>query len=188
MVYTGFQMKLIVFQGNPGRKYLKTRHNMGFLVADYLAAKHSLRFEQKCRFDAQTTEWQGAILAKPQTFYNETGLSARKVVDFYKLNPSRSLLVVCDDLNLPFGTLRTREKGSDGGNNGLKSISTAVGDEFARLRIGTDSELRAKLDDTDFVLSKFSKEEWGQLPDILERSAKVIQDFIDGQFEVKKSH
>ncbi|MDR0397773.1 MAG: aminoacyl-tRNA hydrolase [Candidatus Nomurabacteria bacterium] len=180
-------MKLIVFQGNPGRQYLRTRHNTGFLVADFLAARHSLIFKYSKKFAADTVEWNGALLAKPQTFYNETGLSVRKITDFYKIEPSKDLLVVCDDLNLPLGTLRTRAKGSDGGNNGLKSISVAVGNNYTRLRIGTENELRTKLGDTDFVLSKFSAEEWAQMPEILLKAEAVVQSFMGDQFETKKA-
>ncbi|MDR1032708.1 MAG: aminoacyl-tRNA hydrolase [Candidatus Nomurabacteria bacterium] len=181
-------MKLVVFQGNPGLRHRKTRHNVGFIVADYLAARHGLKWQKSIKFGAETTELDGALLIKPQTFYNETGYTVRKLVDFYKTAPSNNLLVVCDDLNLPFGTLRTREKGSDGGNNGLKSITTAVGDGYARLRIGTDNELHAKLGDTDFVLSRFSKDEWALLPDVLVRAEKIIQDFINDRFKVRKAH
>jgi PTH1 family peptidyl-tRNA hydrolase len=181
-------MKLIIFQGNPGRSYQKTRHNTGFLVADYLAIKLGLKFKYAKKFDADIAEQNGVLLAKPQTFYNETGLSVQKLISFYKLSPAKDLLVVCDDLNLPFGTLRTRQKGSDGGNNGLKSISAAIGDDYARLRIGTDNELRTKLGDTDFVLSKFSKDEWAKIPEVLTKADQVIQDFVNGRFESKKAH
>jgi PTH1 family peptidyl-tRNA hydrolase len=188
-------MKLVVFQGNPGRAYLKTRHNAGFMVADYMAIKQGLKFGYTKRFDAETVEAvaeaaadKAAILAKPQTFYNETGLSVRKLVDFYKLDPAHDLLVVCDDLNLPFGTLRTRLKGGDGGNNGLKSISAAVGESYHRLRIGTDNYLHTQLGDTDFVLSKFLAEERDQMPEILEKASQIVQDFLNDQFKTKKAH
>ncbi|MDR0591600.1 MAG: aminoacyl-tRNA hydrolase [Candidatus Nomurabacteria bacterium] len=168
-------MKLVIFQGNPGRQYQKTRHNMGFIMADYLAIKHSLKWRSSAKFEAEVAEWDGVLLVKPQTFYNETGRAVRKLVDFYKVVPRDELVVVCDDLNLPFGALRTRENGSNGGNNGLKSISATVGEEYKRLRIGTDNELRTTLGDTDFVLSKFSKEEWEQLPDTFTKAEQVIQ-------------
>jgi PTH1 family peptidyl-tRNA hydrolase len=179
-------MKLIVFQGNPGLMYRKTRHNAGFIVADFLALKNGLKWAKNARVAAETAQMGNLLLVKPQTFYNDTGRAVQSLVQFYKLDPKLDLLVVADDLNLPFGTLRTRLGGSDGGNNGLKSISASLGEQYARLRIGTDNDLRARVDDTDFVLGKFTSEEWGQLPPILESAEKIILDFADGDFQPTK--
>lgn len=175
-------MKAILFQGNPGRPYQKTRHNAGFIVADFVALRAGAKWKTSSKFGAQITEVDDAILVKPESFYNETGLVARRVMDFYKLDPSSDLLVVADDLNLPFGTLKTRLGGSDGGNNGLKSISAVVGADYARLRIGTDNDQRAKTGDTDFVLSKFSEAEWAKLPEILHACEQIVLDFASDEF------
>lgn len=183
--------KVIIFQGNTGTKYLKTRHNIGFIVADYFAIKNSLKWVNKSKFKAEIAELKTSdskvLLVKPQTFYNATGESANELVSFYKINPRKDLLVVCDDLNLNFGTIRTRRTGSDGGNNGLKSIIKSIGESFARIRIGTNGEARGKIDDASFVLSKFTDDEWQQIPDVLEKSCSIINQFIDNSFESKKS-
>jgi PTH1 family peptidyl-tRNA hydrolase len=176
-------MKLIVGLGNPGAEYVGTRHNLGWAAVDFLADKLGGKWQNRSKFSAITAETtingEKILLAKPQTFYNESGQSVRKITDFYKLDPEKDLLVVCDDLNLPFGTLRRRKKGSDGGNNGLKSISAAIGENFARLRIGTDNDLRATIGDTDFVLGKFSKEESKRTPETLTKVDKIIAEFIE---------
>ena len=113
-------MKVIFAQGNPGRQYAATRHNVGFIILDALA--DGAHFAPKPKFFAEMAETQIAgektLLIKPQTFYNETGRSARAILDFYKLDPS-DLLVIHDDLALAFGSLRIRDKGSDAGNNGI---------------------------------------------------------------------
>ncbi|MEP6710637.1 MAG: aminoacyl-tRNA hydrolase, partial [Candidatus Saccharibacteria bacterium] len=133
-------MKLIFAQGNPGDQYNTTRHNVGFAILDALAKKFEASFTSKPKFFADIAELniegEKILLVKPATFYNETGKSARALVDFYKLAPATDVLVVHDDLALPFGTLRTREKGSDAGNNGIKSLNAHLGPDYARLRIG----------------------------------------------------
>lgn len=170
-------MKLIVFLGNPGLKYKNTRHNIGFMVGDYLAKQLKLKWKFDKKFSAEIAKCDGLILAKPQLFYNLTGDSVVSTMRFYKIKSS-DILVVCDDFNLDFGKLRFREKGSDGGNNGLKSISSHLGEEFARLRIGTDNEMRKVIGDTDFVLGKFNKIEQIKLPEIFDESTNIINDFI----------
>lgn len=172
--------KLVVFQGNPGLRYRKTRHNIGFFVADHLADLHGLKFKYHKRFNAEIAEWEEVLLVKPKTFYNKTGLSVRAIIDFYKINHQNDLLVVCDDLNLPFGTLRIREKGSDGGNNGLKSIIKTAGSNFARLRIGTANNKRARMSDRSFVLAKLSRNEQEDISEIIEDAVNMINDFLLG--------
>ena len=112
---------------------------------------------------------------KPQTFYNDQGMSIRSLCDFYKLS-AQDILVICDDFNLPFGQIRFRERGSAGGNNGLKSTIQHLGTEdFPRLRLGTGNDnLRQRIGDIDFVLSKFTDKERGQLPQILTEIANFI--------------
>lgn len=168
-------MNLIVGFGNPGKQYNFTRHNFGFLALDFYFKKENLSWQKTEKFGAIWAKSSDTIFIKPQTFYNDIGTSVRAFKDFYKI-PLENILIVCDDFNLPFGELRFREKGSAGGNNGLKSTILHLGtDNFARLRLGTgNDELRKKLGDTDFVLSKFTKEEKERLPEILqEASAKI---------------
>ena len=166
--------RLIFALGNPSQQYNFTRHNFGFLALDFYAKTHDITFIQRCRFTAQIAEYNGVIFAKPTTFYNEVGSSLIKIIKFYKIRPE-DILVVCDDFTLPFGQLRHRATGSAGGNNGLKSIIEHLGtDQFPRLRLGTDSPLRQKLGDTDFVLSRFTDEEKQQLPTLLSKITTQI--------------
>lgn len=161
-------MKLIVGLGNPGNQYNFTRHNFGFLALDFLFKQRDWNWESHEKFNAVWARVDDVIYIKPQTFYNDSGLAVRDFVNFYKI-PLENLLVVCDDFNLPFGTTRLRQTGSAGGNNGLKSIIQHLGTEaFPRLRLGTgNDELRKRLSDVDFVLSKFTASEKSQLPEIL---------------------
>jgi PTH1 family peptidyl-tRNA hydrolase len=174
-------MKLIIGFGNPGRQYHFTRHNFGFLALDFYAKTHNITFKPEIKFLAQTAKTTDVIFAKPQTFYNNIGESVAKFVNFYKLNPSTDLLIVCDDFDLPFGTFRLKEQGTSAGNNGLKSTTTHLKTtQFHRLRLGTNNSLlRQTLDDTTFVLSKFTAEERKQLPEILNQSVTKIHQFLD---------
>lgn len=180
-------MKVIFAQGNPGSQYITTRHNVGFQVLDTLAATQGSAFTPKPKFFADIAELSVAgekvLLVKPTTFYNETGRAARALLDFYKLNPA-DLLAIHDDLALPLGTLRIREKGSDAGNNGIKSLNTHLGPDYMRLRIGIYSELRDRVHDADFVLANFSKAEADQLArDIIPKCLELIDDFCRDQLK-----
>lgn len=170
-------MKLIVGLGNPGDEYNFTRHNFGFLALDFYAKIEGLRWENPKRH-AIWLKSNDRIFLKPQTFYNESGLAVREALQFYKLDP-KDILVICDDFDLAFGQIRYRAHGSSGGNNGLKSIIQHLGtDDFARLRLGTNNpELRHRMGDVDFVLSRFSATEKSDLPKILKSVAERIQDF-----------
>ncbi len=178
-------MKLIFAQGNPGKQYERTRHNIGFIVLDALARKEGGEWRTDTRFKADIAELQMAgekvLLVKPLSFYNETGQVARAIVDFYKLDPLSDVLVIHDELALPFGTIRVREKGSDAGNNGIKSLNSHLGAAYTRIRIGTWNELRDRMDDAAFVLSMFSKDEFEQLEKLIDDPLEgLIADFITG--------
>ena len=163
-------MKVIFGFGNPETKYNWTRHNTGFLALDFFAKCEKLEWKDSNKFLCKFTkdDSHDIILVKPQTYYNEVGQSARKIMDFYKLKP-QDFLIICDDFNLDFGKLRFRERGSAGGNNGLKSCIQHLGTEdFPRLRVGTGNDtLRKQIGDVDFVLSKYTPEEHEKLPQIL---------------------
>ena len=161
-------MKLIVGLGNPDPEYNFTRHNFGFLTLDFYAKVHGLTWEPHPKFGAIYLKHGDFILIKPQTYYNDSGSAVQAFANFYKIAPE-DILVICDDFNIPFGTTRLRLNGSAGGNNGLKSIIASLNTEnFPRLRLGTgNDELRMKLGDKDFVLSKFTVDEKEQLPNIL---------------------
>ncbi len=170
-------MKLVVGLGNPGNQYNFTRHNFGFLALDFYFKIHGLTWESKPKFNAIWGRDGETIFIKPQGFYNESGRVVADFMRFYK-TPVSDILIICDDFNLDFGKMRYRASGSAGGNNGLKSIIVALGtDEFPRLRLGTgNDELRQRIGDTDFVLSKFTAEEKVKLPVILDSAIKQIDD------------
>lgn len=172
-------MKLIVGLGNPGAKYNFTRHNFGFLALDFYFKVRGLEWRDKPKFGAMWGREGDTIFIKPQDYYNESGRAVQEFMRFYKI-PLDDILVVCDDFNLEFGKLRYREQGSAGGNNGLKSVMATLGTtEFKRLRVGTgNDELRSKMGDVDFVLSKFTPEEKLKLPEILGEVVERIDGII----------
>ena len=151
-------MKIVLAQGNPGTQYTGTRHNIGWMILDEYAATIGAEFKPDKKFAANiattTINDEKILLVKPVTFYNETGRTARALIDFYKLEATEDILVLHDDLSLPLGTVRVRDKGSDGGNNGIKSISSHIGPDYWRIRIGIWDEKRELQPDADFVLSR----------------------------------
>lgn len=172
-------MKLVVGLGNPGNQYNFTRHNTGFLALDFYLKLHNLSWGSKPRLGALNARQDDIIFIKPQEFYNETGSVVQRYMQFYKIAPA-DILVICDNFDLEFGRIRYRSSGAAGGNNGLKSIDKALGtNEYPRIRVGTENnELRQKIGDIDFVLSKYTPEEKAKLPEILQAVAKIIDDFI----------
>ncbi|MBR3231014.1 aminoacyl-tRNA hydrolase [Candidatus Saccharibacteria bacterium] len=172
-------MKLIVGLGNPGDRYNFTRHNSGFLALDFYFKLHKMSWKPKPHLGAVNSLKDDVMFIKPQGFYNSTGEIVREYLRYYKLALS-DILVICDNFDLEFGKVRTRGKGATGGNNGLKSIDAALKtSDYARIRIGTkNDELRQKMGDVVFVLSKFTPEEKAQLPSILAEVASKIDDFI----------
>ena len=180
-------MRLILGIGNPGAKYDGTRHNIGFTVVDWLAKQASADFREKSKFSALIAETsisdQKCILIKPQTYYNDIGISARAIMDFYKLTID-DLLVIHDDAVLDFGKIRIRQGGRDAGNNGLKSLHQHVGQDFWHIRIGTDNILRKKIGDTDFVLGKFNSDEQEIIKSwTLPQTTEITKDFLTDDIE-----
>ncbi len=180
-------MKLIIGLGNPEDRYTNTRHNVGFSALDSYAQQHELEFIPKDKFRALIAEYSAdsekIILVKPTTYYNDSGEAARAIADFYKVEQA-DILIIHDELALPFGTIRTRFGGSDAGNNGVKSINAHLGPDTARIRVGVYNETRSATDDANFVLSKFSKNEHEQLQEILlPRIQSLIDTFIQGNFD-----
>lgn len=156
-------MYIIFAQGNPGASYARTRHNVGFMALDRLADElQAPAWKTHSKAAAETTEVRIAgekvLLVKPTSFYNETGPVAQALLHYYKCELSQ-LLVIHDDLALPFGTVRIREKGSDAGNNGIKSLNQHLGQDYFRIRIGIANQHYAQFSDSDFVLAAFSADE-----------------------------
>lgn len=129
-----------------------------------------------------TIAGEQALLAKPNTFYNDTGLAARKIADYYDIPPA-DILVLHDDLALPFGTIRLRLKGSPAGNNGIKSLNAHLGEDYARVRIGVYNKLRERMGDTKIVLANFSRDEQAVLASkVIPEVTIAIDDFVRAEF------
>ena len=182
-------MKLILSQGNPGSKYTATRHNTGFLIIDQIAEQLGAKFVERSKFSGLIAEVQIAgqkvLLVKPTTYYNETGQAARQLVDFYKLNPQEDVLVIHDDIALPFGSVRVRAKGSSAGNNGIKSLNAHLGEDYNRIRVGISNELKLRMqDNVSFVLAPFTKSEMTALSDSVAPCVKqLVADFCEGKLD-----
>jgi PTH1 family peptidyl-tRNA hydrolase len=184
-------MYLLVGLGNPGAEYERTRHNLGFMLIDKLAAEAGgavKRSECRALVGNALIEGQRVLLAKPQTYMNLSGEAVGCLKAKHELE-GESLIVISDDLALPFGSMRLRERGSAGGHNGLKSIIGALGtNEFTRLRIGIQPE-HPLSDAKRFVLDEFSRTERELLPEILERAAEAMRSVLrDGIAKAMSLH
>lgn len=169
-------MYVIAGLGNPGRKYEKTRHNVGFDTIDILAAMYRIDVSVekfKALVGSGVIEGQKVLLVKPQTFMNLSGDSLRLICDFYKIDVEEELIVIYDDISLAPGQLRIRKKGSAGGHNGIKSIISQLGTQvFKRVKVGV-GEKPAGFDLADYVLSHFSREERIEMETAFDRAAKA---------------
>lgn len=169
---------MVVGLGNPGNRYNFTRHNVGFLALDYYFKRNRLEWRDKPFLGAVRGSSDDVLFIKPQNYYNDTGAVVANYMRHFKI-PASDILVICDNFDLEFGKVRYRASGAAGGNNGLKSIDVALGtSEYARIRVGTgNDDLRNKLGDIEFVLSRFTPEEKEQLPEILETVSTAINSF-----------
>ena len=171
---------LIAGLGNPGREYRESRHNFGFLVIDRLAERLNVQFtkeQQKALIATAAYEGRKLILVKPQTYMNESGKAVVPLLHYYKI-PQDHLFVIHDDMDLPFGTLRIRPNGSNGGQKGMGSIISQLGSqEFCRLRCGIGHP-PGQMEVVDFVLNKFGKEEEELLPAVLDKASSCAMDFV----------
>lgn len=169
-------MKLAVGLGNPGPKYQKNRHNVGFWVVEQVA-KSNMAASWQQRFDGEVAECllggEKLLLLKPQTYMNRSGQSVRKAVDFYKMTAA-DVLVVCDDFSLPLGSLRLRAKGTAGGQNGLKDILAHLGtDEVSRLRLGIGAP--GVVNPADFVLADVPASEKQAVDDAVIDAGRAVE-------------
>lgn len=152
---------LIVGLGNPGAKYDKTRHNVGFAALDYVAAKTGAsvtRAKFKALTGQGTLAGKKVLLMKPQTYMNLSGQAVGEAAAFYKI-PPQNCIIIFDDVALPLGKIRVREKGSAGGHNGVKSLIQHIGADFPRVKIGVGAKAHEEMDLADHVLAKFSPAE-----------------------------
>ncbi len=179
-------MKVIIGLGNPEEKYRGTRHNVGFWVLEALADARKVSFKLETKFNARIATvaiaGEKILLVQPQTYYNEVGISARGLLDFYKLT-TKDFLIIHDDLALPLGTIRTRLGGSDGGNNGLRSLAAHIGANTARIRVGVWVEHHHGADKVGIVLGRFTHDEQKELAQELPIIQRITQDFISDTFE-----
>jgi PTH1 family peptidyl-tRNA hydrolase len=169
-------MKLVVGLGNPGKKYSQSKHNIGFMALDSYATTNKIKYSKSIKFSAEIAKTGEYILLKPKTYMNNSGSAVRKVCEYYKIK-TEDVLVIFDDLNLPFAKIRIRQTGSAGGHNGIKSIIANLGtQDFNRLRvgIGRDDSKEMKVD----VLSNFSKTELKELNDLQFTLSNIIDDFV----------
>jgi len=169
---------LIVGLGNPGERYENTKHNVGFWVVNTLLERMGIkRLEHMCHALVARCSWKGrsVILAKPVTYMNDSGKAVKALSHRFDVLPE-NLCVVYDDMNLEFGVLRMRKSGSDGGQNGVKSVIQSLGtQDFPRLRIGIG---KAEGDWRDYVLSEFSPEEKAYIMQVVERAADAVGTFV----------
>lgn len=178
-------MKLIVGLGNPESRYAQTRHNVGFHSVEEFAHDNNVEFIEKKKFNAKiaelTIDSEKLLLVMPQTYYNDSGHAVQAIASFYSINPS-DVLIIHDELMLPFGTIRTRIGGSAAGNNGLKSIEQHFSQDTNRVRIGIYNPLRDRIPDADFVLSKFTAFEAAHMEVLQSLVSKVMHQFANGTF------
>ncbi|MCM3513212.1 MAG: aminoacyl-tRNA hydrolase [Carnobacterium inhibens] len=190
-------MKMIVGLGNPGSKYKETKHNIGFITLDEFAVQHNMAFN-KTKFEAVYAEGfigtEKILLVKPQTFMNDSGRAVRPLMDYFNVE-LEDLVVVYDDLDLPVGRLRLRQKGSAGGHNGIKSIIQHIDTaDFNRIRIGIDRPM-GKQTVVQHVLSGFPKNQHEELLIAVKDSVAALDYWIEGhpfldvmnQFNKKKN-
>lgn len=171
--------RLVVGLGNPGKAYEKSKHNIGFICLDQYAKHNKIKFKKEPKFFGEIFLDGDNILLKPKTFMNLSGNAVKAVADYYKIAPS-DILVISDDMDLPFAKVRLREQGSAGGHNGLKSIiSNLETGEFKRCRIGIDRN--DAIDAKDHVLSNFSKSEMKELMNLTLSISQLIDDFFQNQ-------
>ena len=176
---------LIVGLGNPGKKYDLTRHNFGQMVLYAFAEKHHFSFKKEREFKGEIARgrWkeERVLLLFPTTYMNLSGQAVRKTVSFYKI-PIEDLLIISDDAALPFGTLRSRNSGSAGGHNGLKSIEESLGTrDYPRLKLGVGEATVGLLE--DHVLSPFTKEEQEKLPEMITQGVRYLEEWLSRENE-----
>ena len=168
-------MKLIIGLGNPGKEYLNTRHNIGFMVLDNYLGNISWQNKFNALYTTKEINNEKVIFIKPLTYMNLSGNAVQEFVNFYKIN-LEDILVIHDDLDLPLGKYRLKTNSSSGGHNGIKSLINNLGsNNFARLKIGVSKN--NDIDTKDYVLGHFKKEELSIINDLYPKFASIIEDF-----------
>jgi len=173
---------LVVGLGNPGREYDGTRHNIGFEAVDAFAKTNDFpawidKKDLKCHLTSQTMNDVRVILIKPTTFMNLSGEAVQAVTSFYKIHVDQ-MVVVHDELDIPFGQIRLRVGGSSAGHNGLKSIIKHFGESFGRVRVGIGPKEPEQMDTADFVLARFSKEQQSHMHELTRETNAVLSEHV----------
>lgn len=176
------QTLLIIGLGNPGKEYTGTRHNIGFETVDNLANKLEFpdwvtKKDLKCQFTQNTVGSSRIILIKPTTFMNLSGQAVHAVGHFYKIAPSQ-MTAIYDELDIPFGQIRTRVGGGSAGHNGVKSLIDHIGEDFGRVRIGIANNFSNVTESADFVLDKFNKIEAAELNSLKQEANAILSEYI----------
>jgi len=167
-------MYLVVGLGNIGSKYELTRHNIGFMVIDWITKNLSLKTNiNKANFIADVIKSSNNLFVKPHTFMNNSGQSIVAIKEYYKID-NTDIIVIHDDLDLPFGTVKFKIGGGHGGHNGLRSLDAHIGKDYIRVRVGIGKP-ENKNDVANYVLSNFSKEEMNKLTDIIPHTLEAIE-------------
>lgn len=177
-------MKMLVGLGNPGKKYEETRHNAGFMVIDCFCKKQSISLSQE-KFQALYSkvriDGQEVLIVKPLTYMNESGNAVQALAHFYKID-AKDMVIIHDDMDLPVGKLRLRQSGSAGGQKGMNSIISYLStQEIPRIRLGIGKTEREKV--VDFVLGKFSKEEWPLFWQSVEKASDALLYWLNHSFD-----
>lgn len=175
-------MIIVVFLGNPGKKYTRTRHNAGFIVGEKFAHESGIKINKK-NFMSETgtgiISGKDVLILFPQTFMNLSGQAVKKAMDFYNIQ-HKDLVVIHDELELPFGEIRTKFGGGHKGHNGLRSIIAETGSpDFHRIRIGIGRPTDPRIDVSDHVLSAFTAEEFDRIDEITSDAGRIIRSIIE---------
>ena len=175
-------MKIIVGLGNPGKEYENTKHNLGFMFVDYLSKKYNLNEFKKfknSKIIEDIIEGKKVIFAKPQTYMNLSGNAVLELKKWFKVE-NKDIIIIYDDFDIPFESVRFREKGTGGTHNGMKDIILKLSDtNIPRLRIGTGGLKKDKEEVISFVLSKFSKDELSKIDNIFDEAYVKLKEFLD---------
>lgn len=183
-------MKLITTLGNPGTQYSRTRHNMGFMIADFIAEQHNFQFKLESKFNAEIAKTNingySVLFCKPMTYMNLSGQAVKAVMNYYKLS-NEDLFVIYDDISLDLGKLRFRAKGSDGGHNGIKSIIMETKSyKFDRLKAGIGPQPQFMKSES-FVLATFTKEQEELLNASIKFAAEAVLCYLENGIQIAQN-
>lgn len=176
-------MKLIIGLGNPGKEYLKTWHNIGFLAVDQIASTFDYTdFKTEKKFKAEISsgglQSEKIILAKPQTFMNNSGESVGALIKYYKIN-TEDLIIIHDDIDLPLGRIKITQDASAGGHNGIKSIIQHLGTQnFIRIRVGVATPKKEKLGSANYVLTKIGLLQAGKVKELIKKTTSAVEEVV----------